>query len=185
MILFYNSITLVGYSILHLQNDPMTTANQTPREIVESFIKDMIAVYEKHKSAIEKAIEASRKAQDDTVTKESDSKKYWATRDRLSKKYGQIANKYFQDRAEVLKKYNIPIPTNFFQAVSGDCIYCGDEIVEEVIVNKNNVKIFTETGSRSYERHKIYVVQMKEGQWQLVKLRRVDEKTKKDSDLGW
>ena len=156
-----------------------------PREIVESFIRDMNAVYKKHRPAMDKATESSQKAMADRELEEKDRKKYWTTRNRLSKKYGQLALKYKEACAEVLKKYGIPISSDYFQAVSADCIYFGDEVKEEVVVNKNTVKIYTETKERSYEHLKIYVVQMKDGQWQLAKLRRLDEQTQKDSHLDW
>lgn len=161
----------------------MTTTQKTPREEVESFIKDMIASFDKYRSKIEKVNKDSWTHHDDKAALQADSKKYWAKRNRLDKKSSDLVHLYYNDRAEVLKKHGIPVPSDFFSALLSGCIYDGDEIEKEVVVNKNTVKIFTR--GKTYIPLKIFVVQMQDGKWQITKLRELNEKTQKDSHLDW
>ncbi len=163
----------------------MTTTQKTPREVVEAFIKDMIAVFEKYRLFFEKKSVEIKDARNDTATKEKDTEQYLATIRAINGEFSVKLRHYYDDRAEVLKKYNIPVPSDFFSALSAGCIYLGDEVKEEVSVNKNTTKIFTDNSGKTYERLKIFVVQMKEGNWQITKLKLVNPKTNKDSNLDW
>lgn len=156
-----------------------------PREIVESFIRDMNAAFEKYRPLFEQKDAEIKLARNNEELEKKDYEEYAGVIRKLNGEYSGFLQQYYDDRAEVLRKYSIPVPADFFSARSAGSIYLGDEIKDVVSVNKNTTKIFTDNSGKTYERLKIFVVKMQEGSWIITKLRLVNPKTQKDSHLDW
>lgn len=166
-------------------NDPMTTANQTPREVIESFIKDMSSAFEKYRPNIEKLEKAIQDIKGNTKKKQKSPEEYEEELDEADDKLDEVLKSYRFEQSKVLEKYSISIPKDFFISRSSGCIYVGDKVIKEEISKGKFAKVFTETHQFIYEQHKIYVLQLKDDQWAITGIRRVDQSSKKDEKLSW
>ncbi|MDR0610423.1 MAG: RhsIA family immunity protein [Planctomycetaceae bacterium] len=162
---------------------------QTPREIVESFISDMIKVYKTHVDLISEAEHESDTIENDILyCNLSEPPQEWLDRCSIAlSKHGETLDAYKRAQGVVVESYSITLPKDYFLSSSSQCQYIGDEIIREEIVNKNKIKIYTKSNSDGYNyfRLKVFTLQKKDDNWQLVKLRRIDEETGKEEGLEW
>ncbi|MDR1142421.1 MAG: RhsIA family immunity protein [Planctomycetaceae bacterium] len=162
---------------------------QTPREIVESFISDMVKVYIKHIDLIHET-----RRESDTIDKDplycnlSYPPQEWRDRCRAAlSKHRETLRTYKIAQGVVVESYSITLPQDYFLSASSGCQYIGDEIIREEIVNENKIKIYTKSNCEGYNyyRLKVFTLQKKDDNWQIVKLRRIDETTGKEEGMAW
>jgi hypothetical protein len=160
---------------------------QTPKEVVESFIADMVKVYKNHIDFIKKAAHEWDVFSSVYYKLTNPSQEWIDKRSVTLRKRSESMDAYRKAQSVVIESYSIPLPKDYFLSSSSGCIYIGDEVFREEMVNKNKVKIYTKSNSEgfNYERLKVFTLQKKDDDWQLVKLRRIDEETGKEEGLEW
>lgn len=163
---------------------------QTPRKILESFISDMIMAWNEEKSLILKTRDAWTDLDRDPkyANNPALSVEWQAKKNEASCKYKAALRCYREKQAKVLESYSLVVPKDFFLSLPAECNYCGDQIVREDIVNKNKVKLFTESTANeyyNYYKNKVFVFVNKNGIWLLTNVKRIDEKTGKEEKIQW
>jgi hypothetical protein len=171
----------------------MTTNLIDCRNLVCSFINDINKVHEEHIDAIN----AVGKEKGEILTLFEESSKNNTYSEELENRYRVICKKqneilktFRRAQANVLDKHSMKHPADFFLAISWreQSFFFNDQIIEEKIINKNKIKIFTETiGYPNYnsDRYKVFILDLKDGKWVISKIRQYDPEKQKEYPLNW
>ncbi len=163
----------------------MTVIPQTPREIVEAFLKGMEDIDNEYSDRINTAKIQCKAANRAWSGKQTDTN--GERKNACNAQFSTLLKEYRLAQVDVLKILNMKVPSDFFDYLPTGNVFRDKVVVSEKIINSKKIKIFTEIRStpNTEQFFTVFTLEKMDDNWIIVKIREYNGNTQKESSILW